>query len=87
MLEERLSEVNALSNESQARLGETSEVLKGLEDKLKTSEVNLKFNILPLSMSLKAIVYFKYSLTCDIFCTPKIRHCLHCLQVLMLIYN
>ena len=82
MLEERLSEVNALSNESQARLGETSEVLKGLEDKLKTSEVNLKFILLPLS--IKAIVYFKYSLTCDIFCTPKIRHCLHCLQV---IYN
>ena len=48
MLEERLSEVNALSNESQARLGETSEVLKGLEDKLKTSEVNLKFILLPL---------------------------------------
>ena len=38
-MEQRLVEVNTLSNESQARLSETSEVLRGLEDKLKTTEV------------------------------------------------
>ena len=39
VMEQKLVEVNGLSNESQARLSETSEVLKGLEDKLKTTEV------------------------------------------------
>ena len=43
-MEERLSEVNAISNDSQHRLGETSEVLKGLEDKLKASEVSFGYN-------------------------------------------
>ena len=38
-MEQRLVEVNSLSNESHARLSETSEVLKGLEEKLKTTEV------------------------------------------------
>ena len=43
-MEERLSEVNAISNDSQHRLGETSEVLKGLEHKLKASEVSFGYN-------------------------------------------
>ena len=44
LMEERLAEVNAISNDSQHRLGETSEVLKGLEDKLKASEVSFGYN-------------------------------------------
>ena len=43
-MEERLSEVNAISNDSQHRLGETSEVLKGLEDKLIASEVSFGYS-------------------------------------------
>ena len=39
-MEERLLEVNELSNDSQVRLLETTDVLKGLEDKLKASEVS-----------------------------------------------
>ena len=40
LMEERLLEVNELSNDSQVRLLETTDVLKGLEDKLKASEVS-----------------------------------------------
>ena len=43
-MEERLAQVNAISNDSQLRLGETSEVLKGLEDKLKASEVSFGYS-------------------------------------------
>ena len=38
-MEQRLIDVNSLSNESQTRLSETSEVLRGLEEKLRTAEV------------------------------------------------
>ena len=44
LMEERLAEVNAISNDSQHRLGETSEVLKGLEDKLIASEVSFGYS-------------------------------------------
>ena len=44
LMEERLAQVNAISNDSQLRLGETSEVLKGLEDKLKASEVSFGYD-------------------------------------------
>ena len=44
-MEQRLVEVNALSNESQGQLSETSEVLKGLEDNLKSTEVNFSYNV------------------------------------------
>ena len=40
-MEQRLIEVNELSNESQVRLTQTTEVLKGLEDKLNPSQVNI----------------------------------------------
>ena len=41
-MEQRLIEVNELSNESQVRLTQTTEVLKGLEDKLNPSQVNIR---------------------------------------------
>ena len=44
LMEERLAEVNAISNDSQHRLRETSEVLKGLEDKLIASEVSFGYS-------------------------------------------
>ena len=67
-MEERLSEVNAISNDSQHRLGETSEVLKGLEDKLKASEVSFGYNegltglsSYKLEQILKQNLYYDYS--------------------------
>ena len=39
LMEQRLVEVNELSNDSQLQLVGTTEVLKGIEDKLKPSEV------------------------------------------------
>ena len=67
-MEERLSEVNAISNDSQHRLGETSEVLKGLEDKLKASEVSFVYNegltglsSYKLEQILKQNLFYNYS--------------------------
>ena len=39
IMEDRLNEVNALSHESQAQLGDSTEVLRELEAKLRHSEV------------------------------------------------
>ena len=46
IMEDRLNEVNELSHESQAQLGDSTEVLRGLEAKLRLSEVSfqLKWN-------------------------------------------
>ena len=39
-MEARLNEVNELSNQSRAQLGDSADVLRGLEAKLRHSEVN-----------------------------------------------
>ena len=44
-MEERLNEVNELSHESQAQLGDSTEVLRGLEAKLKLSEVSFQMEL------------------------------------------
>ena len=41
LMEDRLAEVNELSMESQAELGNSTQVLRGLEDKLKQTQVQI----------------------------------------------
>ena len=40
VMEARLNEVNELSNQSRAQLGDSADVLRGLEAKLRHTEVN-----------------------------------------------
>ena len=42
-MEQRLSEVNELSNQSQAQLGDSAEVLRGLEARLTHSQVGIRW--------------------------------------------
>jgi hypothetical protein len=63
-MEQRLVEVNALSNDSQARLSETSEVLKGLEDNLKATEV-IRYHVYCMNLTISILFsipqFYKYN--------------------------
>jgi hypothetical protein len=49
-MENRLLEVNLLANQSQLQLNDTTNVIKSLEERLKTTEVNYAVYILFFSL-------------------------------------
>ncbi len=53
VMESRLFEVNHLANQSQIRLSDTNEVLKSLEERLRTTEVSYFYYLF-----VKMIMYF-----------------------------
>ena len=54
-MENRLFEVNNLANQSQIRLNDTNEVLKSLEERLRTTEVSFYLN----SNCRKSFLFFQ----------------------------
>ena len=56
-MENRLLEVNLLANQSQLQLNDTTNVIKSLEERLKTTEVNYAVYILFFSLSSFGFVF------------------------------
>ena len=64
-MENRLLEVNLLANQSQLQLNDTTNVIKSLEERLKTTEVNYAVYI----------VFFSHRL--DLFFWCNVMACMH----------
>ena len=57
-MENRLLEVNLLANQSQLQLNDTTNVIKSLEERLKTTEVNYAVYILVFFSLIVWICFF-----------------------------
>ena len=65
-MENRLLEVNLLANQSQLQLNDTTNVIKSLEERLKTTEVNYA-----------AYILFFFSHRLDLFFWCNVMACMH----------